>query len=293
MAGMVEHQVPAADRQADARHDDVRRHDALRDGRPRGARGPGLRLPGLPRHGHRRPGDGEARRGRADPGRARHHHDRGRRRGRRRHLAGRPTTGSTPSSAPGSRTCSASAPSTWSTSVRSTPCPSGSDSRTLHVHNAQVTLMRTTPDENRRFARWIAAKLNRAEAPVHAADPRRRRLRARCARPAVLTTPRPTPRFSTSWSRPSSRDPAARSAASRCISMTPLSPRALGRRVPRARRPGATRSTVEGSIVMPGLACTAIMERSAQEGRRRVCRSSAAGPARASAPSARRPAAST
>src|SRR5262249_10284948 len=28
--------------------------------------------------------------------------------------------------------------------------------RRLHVHNAQVTLMRTTPDENRRVARWIA-----------------------------------------------------------------------------------------------------------------------------------------
>jgi uncharacterized protein (UPF0261 family) len=37
--------------------------------------------------------------------------------------------------------------------------------RQFHVHNAQVTLMRTTPDENRRCARWIAAKLNRAEAP--------------------------------------------------------------------------------------------------------------------------------
>lgn len=37
--------------------------------------------------------------------------------------------------------------------------------RKLHAHNAQVTLMRTTADENRQFARWIAAKLNRAEAP--------------------------------------------------------------------------------------------------------------------------------
>jgi uncharacterized protein (UPF0261 family) len=37
--------------------------------------------------------------------------------------------------------------------------------RTLHVHNAQVTLMRTTAEENRQFARWIADKLNRAEAP--------------------------------------------------------------------------------------------------------------------------------
>jgi uncharacterized protein (UPF0261 family) len=38
--------------------------------------------------------------------------------------------------------------------------------RKLHVHNAQVTLMRTTPDENRQLARWIAAKLNRSTAPL-------------------------------------------------------------------------------------------------------------------------------
>ena len=38
--------------------------------------------------------------------------------------------------------------------------------RKLHVHNAQVTLMRTTPDENRQFAQWIANKLNRSTAPL-------------------------------------------------------------------------------------------------------------------------------
>ncbi len=37
--------------------------------------------------------------------------------------------------------------------------------RKLHSHNAQVTLMRTTADENRQCARWIAGKLNLAEAP--------------------------------------------------------------------------------------------------------------------------------
>jgi uncharacterized protein (UPF0261 family) len=37
--------------------------------------------------------------------------------------------------------------------------------RLFHVHNAHVTLMRTTPDENRRCARWIADKLNRAGSP--------------------------------------------------------------------------------------------------------------------------------
>ena len=38
--------------------------------------------------------------------------------------------------------------------------------RKLHVHNAQVTLMRTTPEENRRIAIWIADKLNRSTGPV-------------------------------------------------------------------------------------------------------------------------------
>jgi uncharacterized protein (UPF0261 family) len=37
--------------------------------------------------------------------------------------------------------------------------------RKLHVHNSQVTLMRTTPEENRQFARWMAAKINRSTAP--------------------------------------------------------------------------------------------------------------------------------
>lgn len=32
--------------------------------------------------------------------------------------------------------------------------------RKLHVHNSSVTLMRTTPEENVAFARWIARKLN-------------------------------------------------------------------------------------------------------------------------------------
>lgn len=38
--------------------------------------------------------------------------------------------------------------------------------RNLHVHNAQVTLMRTTTDENRQIAAWIAEKVNRSTAPV-------------------------------------------------------------------------------------------------------------------------------
>jgi uncharacterized protein (UPF0261 family) len=38
--------------------------------------------------------------------------------------------------------------------------------RRLHVHNANVTLMRTTPAENRQFAEWIARKVNRTDAPL-------------------------------------------------------------------------------------------------------------------------------
>lgn len=43
--------------------------------------------------------------------------------------------------------------------------PSQFVKRKLHVHNAQVTLMRTTVDENRKIAKFIAGKLNRATSP--------------------------------------------------------------------------------------------------------------------------------
>jgi uncharacterized protein (UPF0261 family) len=38
--------------------------------------------------------------------------------------------------------------------------------RNLHVHNPNVTLMRTTPDEASRIGRFIVDKLNRMEGPV-------------------------------------------------------------------------------------------------------------------------------
>jgi uncharacterized protein (UPF0261 family) len=44
--------------------------------------------------------------------------------------------------------------------------PSRFKGRKLHVHNPQVTLMRTSAQENRQFAQWIANKLNRATSPV-------------------------------------------------------------------------------------------------------------------------------
>lgn len=38
--------------------------------------------------------------------------------------------------------------------------------RNLHVHNAEVTLMRTSVQENRLIGQWIAGKLNRCKTPV-------------------------------------------------------------------------------------------------------------------------------
>jgi uncharacterized protein (UPF0261 family)/ABC-type branched-subunit amino acid transport system ATPase component len=38
--------------------------------------------------------------------------------------------------------------------------------RKFHVHNPQVTLMRTTPDENEHMGRWIGERLNRMDGPV-------------------------------------------------------------------------------------------------------------------------------
>jgi uncharacterized protein (UPF0261 family) len=44
--------------------------------------------------------------------------------------------------------------------------PSRFAQRNLYVHNAQVTLMRTTPEENKAIGEWIVARLNRMEGPV-------------------------------------------------------------------------------------------------------------------------------
>lgn len=44
--------------------------------------------------------------------------------------------------------------------------PARFEGRQFHVHNPNVTLMRTTPEENAEFGRWLAAKLNRMTGPV-------------------------------------------------------------------------------------------------------------------------------
>ncbi|XP_077244309.1 TIM-barrel signal transduction protein [Tasmannia lanceolata] len=44
--------------------------------------------------------------------------------------------------------------------------PSNFDHRKIHVHNEQVSLMRTTVDENKKFAEFIANKLNKSSSKV-------------------------------------------------------------------------------------------------------------------------------
>ena len=44
--------------------------------------------------------------------------------------------------------------------------PAKFQDRTLHVHNAQVTLMRTAPEENRAIGHFIVERINRMDGPV-------------------------------------------------------------------------------------------------------------------------------
>ena len=154
----------------------------------RGARGR-LRLPRLPCHRHRRAVDGEARRFRPARRRHRHHHDRGRATCWSAASSRRPRTAS-------ARSIRTRLP--YVGSVRrarhgqfrraATRCRSAIADRNFYVHNPQVTLMRTTPEENARdrpLDRRAAQPHGRPGALPAAAG---RRLGARCAGPAL---PRP------------------------------------------------------------------------------------------------------
>ena len=95
--------------------------------------------------------------------------------------------------------------------------------RRLHVHNAQVTLMRTTAEENRSFARWIAEKLNRSTAPLVFLIPEKgvSALDAPVSRSSI---PRPTRPSSPNWSGRSIRRTQGKSSACRTISTMRSSP---------------------------------------------------------------------
>ena len=59
-----------------------------------------------------------------------------------------------------------SARSTWSISARCDTVPAKFRGRNLVVHNPNVTLMRTTRDENVAIGTWIGERLNRMTGPV-------------------------------------------------------------------------------------------------------------------------------
>ena len=56
--------------------------------------------------------------------------------------------------------------STWSISARRDTVPERYAGRKFYLHNPQVTLMRTTPEENARMGAWIGERLNRCDGPV-------------------------------------------------------------------------------------------------------------------------------
>ena len=96
----------------------------------------------------------------------RHHHDGSRRHDRRRRVPGRRGRASARRSAPDCPMSARSARSTWSISGRATACRRNSAAAKFVIHNPNVTLMRTTRDENRAFGEWIGGRLNDMNGPV-------------------------------------------------------------------------------------------------------------------------------
>ena len=124
---------------------------------------------------------------------------------RRRAASSRPgPTASVRSPAPECPTSVRSAPSTWSTSAPSTRCRHAFADRNLfHVHNPQVTLMRTTVGRERRHRRVHRRQAQRlSTGRSGSCCPK---AACRCSTPPASrsTTPRPTrpcsPRSKPTW----------------------------------------------------------------------------------------------
>ena len=77
--------------------------------------------------------------------------------------------------------------------------------RVFYEHNPQVTLMRTTAEENAEMGRWIGERLNQMDRTRPLLPPRRRRLRARCSRPSLSQSGRGQARCSPRSNRPCGR----------------------------------------------------------------------------------------
>ena len=164
MAGMVDASArrPRTRRQAAGRRDDVRRDDAMRRAGARDAGAGGLRGAGLSRHRQRRPGDGVADRRRADRRRAGHHTT---------ELADE-LVGGFLSAGPDRLTAAGKAgvPQVVSAGALDMvnfhapdTVPAKFKDRQFYRHNANVTLMRTTPEENAQIGAEIAREARGGE----------------------------------------------------------------------------------------------------------------------------------
>ena len=97
--------------------------------------------------------------------------------------------------------------------------------RRFVIHNPNVTLMRTTPQENRAIGEWMGARINQMEGPVRLLLARGGRLGPRLLRASRSTIRRPTQPCSRRWSRLSARRRSDASSESRRTSTTTPSSR--------------------------------------------------------------------
>ena len=199
------------------------------------------------------------------------------RRARRRRLLGRARSGSRPPGRLGMpQVVSLGALDMVNFGPRET-VPAQFDDRNLYVHNAQVTLMRTTPEECAQLGREIGEKLSRATGPTALFIPLRG-----VSMIAVEGGP--------------FHDAGRRRGAVRGRARERRAERRGGRARPRRQRPGVRAGDGRQARRLPG---GRAMTRDEALARLRDQVASAAGPssapapARASRPSARRPAAST
>ena len=159
--------------------------------------------------------------------RHRHHDD-----GSRRHADGRRISRRRGSvrrgrSAPACPMSVRSGRSTWSISGAPRDGAAAIQGRLMHVHNPQVTLMRTTREENARMGRWIGERLNRMDGPVRFLLPRSASPRS-TRRASPSRTPTPTRRSSRRLSRRCARPRSdARSASRRNINDHAASARSI------------------------------------------------------------------
>ena len=101
--------------------------------------------------------------------------------------------------------------------------PSKYRGRTFVEHNPQVTLMRTTPEENRRMGEWIVGRLNQMEGPVRFLIPEGGVSALDAPGHGLFTIPMPTARSLTPLRKGSRR----RATAGFCVCRTTSTTRPL------------------------------------------------------------------